>query len=153
MGLLCRGRGPPRSFCANFAPALTALTPPLRPANWLTNHGERRQRDGRLLLRAGACAVLVHPVAGGLLAHHTDLLGVVRPEDHPAPAAALLVGGGPALRRLLWLRRVERLPQRLAELHRAGRRVHLRQQQLVLLDRRHRHLPVRVYRQVQSEGG
>lgn len=97
--------------------------------------------------------MLVRPVARGLLAHHTDLLGVVRPEDHPAPAAALPVGGGPALRRLLWLRRVERLPQRLAGLHRPGGRVHLRQQQLFLLDRRHCHLPVRVYRQVEPEGG
>lgn len=97
--------------------------------------------------------MLVRPVARGLLSHHTDLLGMARPEDHPAPAAALPVGGRPALRRLLWLRRVERLPQRFVGLRRPGGRVHLRQQQLVLLDRRHRNLPVRVYRQVEPEGG
>lgn len=91
--------------------------------------------------------MLVRPVLRGHLAHHIHLLRVARPEDDPAHAPAVPVGGGLALRRLIRLRRLEGVSQRLAGLRHPGSRVHIRQQQLVLLDHGHRRLPVRVHRQ------
>lgn len=117
-------------------------------------HTERKccndgQWDGGVPLRAGARLVLVRAVVRGLVAHHPHLLGVAGPEDRSPEAPGLPLGVRLALRRLLRLRGVEGFSLQLARLHRPGGDIQFRQQQLLLLDRGHRGLPLRFYREVE----
>lgn len=111
----------------------------------------KRDAGGGVRVRAGGRAVFVRAVLPGLLSGHPHLHSVVRLEDDSEETAGLPLGVRLALRRLLRLRSVERLPLRLGRVRRSGSDLHFRQHQLVLLDCGHRCLPVRFHREVQPK--
>ncbi|XP_072464885.1 G-protein coupled receptor 157 isoform X2 [Notamacropus eugenii] len=107
-----------------------AAPPEACPANRDLSFGEDR---GPPVLR---------PLLPGLQPAHRHPCSVAGPAEPCQAAAPLSVSGGPALGRLLLLWGLPGLPDHHLGLRGAGRPLHLRQHQLLLLDGCHRNLPV-----------